>query len=439
MYQDAQENVVSGASSMAIDDFNAALRAFNIYRGDPVAMIDKAIMAAPAFTMAHLLRAYLYLLATEPQANQEAGKSVNLARELPCDERETSHIMILDHALSGNWNRAALSMDVHNIRYPRDLLGLQAGHLMDFYRGNARDLRDRISRALPSWSPDIPGYPMVLGMYAFGLEESADYTKAEETGRQAIDLEPLDCWAHHAVTHVMEMQGRSEDGIGWMLAREPNWSGEDNFFKVHNWWHLALYHFDLGQIDEVLRLYDGPVRGDHSTVALDMVDASALLWRLQLAGQDVGNRWLELAQCWDSHADGVLYTFNDWHAVMAYLGAGEEHKVERITELLQENATRNTENALWAKTIALPLIKGFRAFWKGDYSSAVEYLHPARYSANQFGGSNAQRDIIDWTLIEAALRGGLRDLATSLANERVALKPHSKGSQLFIDRAAELH
>jgi tetratricopeptide (TPR) repeat protein len=439
MYKDAQENVVSGARNGAVEDFDEALRAFNIYRGDPLAVIDKAIMASPEFAMAHLLRAYLYLLATEPKASQEARKSVNLAKNLSCDERESSHIAILDHALSGNWNRAALAMDIHNIRYPRDLLGLQVGHLMDFYRGNARDLRDRIARALPSWSPDIPGYPIILGMYAFGLEECANYMKAEEIGRQAIDLDPLDCWAHHAVTHVMEMQGRSEDGIGWMLTREHNWSGEDNFFKVHNWWHLALYHLDLGQIDQVLRLYDGPVRGDRSTVALDMVDASALLWRLELAGIDLGDRWMELALCWDRHADGSLYPFNDWHAVMAYLGAGEDQKVERLTLLLKESAMRDSENGLWAKTIALPLIKGFSAFWKGDYSTTVEHLHPVRYLANQFGGSNAQRDIIDWTLTEAALRGNLRDVGTCLANERIALKPHSKGCQLIMDRARELH
>lgn len=435
MYKDSQENLVSGATSGAVTDFDAAVRAFSIYRGDPVDIVDKAIATAPEFTMAHLLRAYLYLLATEPEAAMEAVKSVNLARELPGNEREKSHVSILDHALTGNWNRAAVAMDIHNISYPHDLLGLQAGHLMDFYRGNVRDLRDRIARALPAWSPDIPGYPVVLGMYAFGLEESANYTKAEDTGRKAIDLEPLDCWAHHAVTHVMEMQGRSQDCIGWMVSRESQWSGDDNFFKVHNWWHRALCHLDLGQVDEVLRLYDGPIRGARSTVALDMVDASALLWRLHLSGQNVNDRWEELAQCWDNHADGTLYPFNDWHAVMAYLGAGQEQKVDRISTLLQESSERNTENAQWTKTIALPLIAGFYAFWKGNYRSAVEELHAVRYTANQFGGSNAQRDIIDWTLTEAALRGNLRDMATSLANERYALKPHSPVNRLFLERA----
>ena len=94
-------------------------------------------------------------------------------------------------------------------------------------------LRDRVARALAHWSPDMPGYHALLGMHAFGLEESGDYARAEEAGRRALDLEPLDAWAHHAVAHVMEMQGRAQDGIGWMLAREAHWAREDNFFKVH--------------------------------------------------------------------------------------------------------------------------------------------------------------------------------------------------------------
>src|SRR3546814_9391403 len=106
-------------------------------------------------------------------------------------------------------------------------------------------------------------------MHAFGLEETGDYARAEAAGRRALDMQPLDCWAHHAVAHVMEMQGRAEDGIGWMLAREPHWSGDDNFFRVHNWWHRALYPLNLGQADAVLALYDGPIREGRSEMALD--------------------------------------------------------------------------------------------------------------------------------------------------------------------------
>jgi tetratricopeptide (TPR) repeat protein len=434
MLSDLQGNSVSGATTAALELYEGANRAFNIYRGDPIGLIDGAIEAAPDFAMAHILKAYLYGVATEPAATLEASAIVERAKALSLNAREQSHIAVLDRLLTGNWTSAALALDEHNINYPLDLVGLQCGHLADFYRACARDLRDRIARVLPKWSPAVPGYSFVLGMYAFGLEECGLYARAEETGRQAIALEPLDCWAHHAVTHVMEMQGRAEDGVGWMRTREACWSGEDNFFRVHNWWHFALYYLDLGDVDEALRLYDGPVREDRSQVALDMIDASALLWRLSLLGRDLSDRWQELASVWDQHADGKLYPFNDWHAVMAYLGSGRDQEVERILAALRSASGAAPEVADWARQTGLPLVEGFVAFWRGDYATAAERLHRARFIVNRFGGSHAQRDIIDWTLTEAAVRGGMTNLAEAMVNERRALKPHSQVNRGFLAR-----
>ncbi|HSP59036.1 MAG TPA: tetratricopeptide repeat protein [Halomonas sp.] len=435
MLTDRQGNPLPGATTETAALYHRAVDAFNIYRGDPVTPLDQAIEAAPSFTMARIARAYLFALATEPDAAKAASADVAIARTSRLNDREASHMAILDCLLAGEWTAAGIALDHHNMRFPHDLLALQTGHLTDFYRANARDLRDRIARVLPKWSPDMPAYSIVLGMYAFGLEETGAYARAEDTGRQALDLQPLDCWAHHAVAHVMEMQGRAEDGIGWMTAREPYWSGDDNLFKAHNWWHLALCHLDLGHTREALALYDGPIRQDRSAVALDMVDASALLWRLALTGQDIGNRCQELAEAWDRHADGRLYPFNDWHAVMAYLGAGRDDRVEQILAALRGNDNA-TEIAAWARNTGLPLVEGFVAFWRGDYATATERLHSARFIANHFGGSHAQRDIIDWTLTEAALRGGYRDLAEGLANERLALKPHSPINRSFLSRAS---
>ncbi|MEO1331313.1 MAG: tetratricopeptide repeat protein [Pseudomonadota bacterium] len=433
MYYDKQDNPLSGASGEAAGRFDEALAAFNVYRGDPMSLLDEAVAASPEFAMAHILKAYLLALSTEPEAVAEAKQLCDRLSTMRLDEREASHAQALALLVRGDWSAAATALDRHTMRWPRDMTALQCGHLMDFYRANARDMRDRIARALPHWTEETPGYSIVLGMYAFGLEESGDYARAEDAGRRAVALEPLDCWAHHAVAHVMEMQGRAEDGIGWMAAREPHWSGDDNFFRVHNWWHRALFHLDLGQNDQALALYDGPVREDRSDVALDLVDASALLWRLSMAGCDVRDRWAEVADAWDKHADGRLYPFNDWHAAMAYLGAGREADVERLITSL--SSADGSETASWARQTGAPLITGFTAFWRGDYALAAETLHAARFIANGFGGSHAQRDVIDWTLTEAALRGGLRDVAFALASERLSLKPHSPVNRRFLNRS----
>ncbi|MGF1641640.1 MAG: tetratricopeptide repeat protein [Rhodospirillales bacterium] len=438
MIKDRQGNALAGATREAAERFDRAVEAFNLYRGDPVALVDEAIAVAPEFAMAHVLKAHLLAVATEPELTSAAAAIVGRLATMPLGEREASHATALAHVVAGRWTAAAVALDRHNARYPRDLVALQSGHLMDFFRASARNLRDRIARVLPHWSADLPGHSVVLGLYAFGLEETGDYGRAEETGRRALDGEPGDSWAHHAVAHVMEMQGRAEDGIGWMIAREPHWAGDDNSFKVHNWWHRALFHLDLGQVDEVLALYDGPIRGARSAVVLDLIDASAMLWRLHLGGHDVGDRWTELAAAWDRHADGRSYPFNDWHAVMAYLGAGRDRDVERILAVCRGGDGGESEAADWARSIALPLIEGFAAFWRGDHRGAAERLHPARLIANAFGGSHAQRDIIDWTLTEAAVRGGLDDLAAALAAERLALKPHSPVNRAFVARAGAM-
>jgi tetratricopeptide (TPR) repeat protein len=435
MITDQQGNALLGANAEAASLFDQAADSFSLYRGDPAQLATRALEVAPQFPMARVLLAWLGLIATEPGAAGGARAMIAELARLPRDERVDAHLAALRLVAAGHWSAAALLLERYSSRHPRDLLALHVGHLLDFLRADARSLRDRIARALPGWSPLLPGYPQLLGMYAFGLEECGDYARAEDNGRHAVTLQPLDAWAHHAVAHVMEMQGRAADGIGWMIARESHWGAADNFFKVHNWWHRALFHLDLGQLEEALALYDGPVREARSNVAFDMIDASALLWRMQLLGVELDERWQELARAWDLHADGRTYAFNDWHAVMAWLGAGREQDVQRMVETFRNCASERTENSQWATHIGLPLIEGFSAFWRRDYATAIDRLHGVRHFACAFGGSNAQRDIIDWTLTESALRGDYADFAKGLAHERLALKPHSLTGRGMLARA----
>ena len=437
MQTDRQGNRLPGATAEAAALYDQAVHAFNVYRGDPVALLDQATLAAPDFAMAPIMKAHLMGLATEPEATAAAVAILAEVKQMRLDEREASHVMALEHLVRGDWTRAALALDHHNMRWPLDLVALQSGHLMDFYRANARNLRDRIARALPHWDAAVPGQSIVQGMHAFGLEECGDYARAEATGIAATEAQPLDCWAHHAVAHVLEMQGRPADGLRWMGTREPHWDGDDNFFKVHNWWHRALYHLELGEPGEALGLYDARIRHGESGVALDLVDASALLWRLQLSGTEVGDRWQSIASAWDAHADGRLYPFNDWHAAMAYLGAGRNAEVDRILAAYRHSDATGPETSFWARATGLPLIEGFRAFWQGDYARAATVLHEARFIVNSFGGSHAQRDVIDWTMTEAAVRGGLGAMAEAFASERLAVRPHSPVNRAFLGRLQE--
>jgi len=126
----------------------------------------------------------------------------------------------------------------------------------------------------------------------------------------------------------MEMTGRPEDGLGWMAAREELWSGPGHMNEVHIWWHRALFHLELGQYDTALALYDGPIRTTQRPLALSLTNATALLWRLDTLGCDIGDRWQEQAELWQGHADGKCLVFADIHAAMAELRTGREALVE---------------------------------------------------------------------------------------------------------------
>ncbi|MFN3987105.1 MAG: tetratricopeptide repeat protein [Rhodocyclaceae bacterium] len=428
---------LSGTDPDAAAHYARAEHQLQCYIEDPVASVDAALDARPDFVMAHVLKAWLHLLGTEPEGIAVARDCLQAARDLPSDRRERGHVQAATLLAEGRWLKASRVLEDLTIDHPNDILALQVGHLIDFYTGRSRMLRDRIARVLPQWSRDRPGYYALLGMYAFGLEETGDYAQAEAMGRQAVAFEPRDGWAQHAVAHVMEMQCRSHDGIAWMRANAEAWS-RDSFFQVHNWWHLALYHLELGEFDEVLALFDGPIHGHRSAVVLDLIDASALLWRLQLRGVEVGSRWQGVADLWAPHAGAGNYAFNDVHAVMAFIGAGRTSAVSQVLEAQQAAMTRDDDNAMFARTVGHPLTQALIAFGERRYGETIALIRPVRDTAHLFGGSHAQRDLLDLTLIEAALRGDQPRLAYALVAERAARRPHSPLTRLFRQRAEPL-
>jgi tetratricopeptide (TPR) repeat protein len=435
--QDVLGNPVTGASAAALDQYELGLRRLQTFSGDPVAAVDAAIAAAPAFVMAHVLKAWLYALSTDKAAMDIARDIHASARALPMTAREAGHVAAIGQLVGGAWNGAGETLAAVARDHPRDALALQAGHQIDFFTGNASMLRDRIGAALPHWNAAMPGYHAMLSAHAFGLEETGDYAAAEAAGRSAVELEPHDGWGQHAVAHVMEMQCRQADGIGWMKDAFAR-GAEDSFMKVHNWWHLGLYHYDLGQHDEVLRLFDGPIYGDRSRLALNMVDASAILWRLHLGEVDAGKRWQDLADAWEPAAGDGLYAFNDMHAMMAFVAAGRIGAAKTLLAAQEAAVGSGGDNAAFTRDIGLPATRGILAFEDGDYRSAIDLLGPIRAIAHRFGGSHAQRDVIDLTLVEAAIRCGDAALAQDLAARRMISRPHSPLSAVFRDRASKL-
>jgi tetratricopeptide (TPR) repeat protein len=399
------------------------------YRPEVVGLAGTLVSEQPDFAMGNALMAYLCLTATDVPELDAARAAHEAMIATSLDERESTHAAAIGAWLAGDWHGASSILDELLFSWPTDVLALQVGHQLDFFLGDARNLRDRPGRALDSIGSDDPRAAAVRGMYAFGLEENGQYEKAEEFGMAAIDVHPDDVWAIHAVVHTFEMRGQIDRGIPFLRSRVDDW-GSGNLFVVHNWWHLALFELEAGRDDEVLTIYDEHLHNaDAAGVPLEMLDASALLWRLKLDGIDSGTRFAELANAWESRtADEPWYVFNDLHAVMAFVGAGRFADASAVIAKLEAGAPAGragASNEVMTAEVGLPASRAVIAFAHDRHDDVVEMLAPIRRHLHRFGGSHAQRDVLQRTLLESALRSGRYEFAAELIAERLAERESS--------------
>jgi tetratricopeptide (TPR) repeat protein len=438
MLRDCRDLEISAPSRAALDGYEEAVELMLGLFADPFAAIEAALAEHPDFPAAHAFRANLLVTSSVAGTVPEIRRSVAaVAESARATDRDRAHASAAAAWADGQFDLASARYDAIARTWPRDLSAIQFAQQVDFFTGDRHGLLDGPARALADWKgAHLPGEGFLHGMLAFGQEEHARYARAEESGRRAVEMNPRDAWAIHAVAHVMEMQGRDREGVRWLGERSADWA-LGNMLAYHNWWHLALYHLERNETQAALDLYDRAIRVPGTDIALEMVDASAMLWRLALRGVDVGHRWHELADQWAVHPAG-FYAFNDVHAVMAFVGAQQPGRVAAWIEALGTAARGRGTNAAASAQVGLPMARAIAAFGSGDWRSATGLLAPLPEVARRMGGSNAQRDIVELTLLEAALRAGDRRLAGRLALRRTDAKPESPFARMLAQRAAGL-
>ncbi|WP_055697916.1 MULTISPECIES: tetratricopeptide repeat protein [Streptomyces] len=430
MAGDRHGHPMSHTGAEAVGHYEQALDHLLFFRAEVADASRQLLAAAPRSVMGNVLAAHLGLLGTEQKDAADARDTFEhfkeQVRRAEMTPRERMHVAAATAWLGGDIHQAGRVLGEITVEYPRDVLALAVGHQIDFFTGDAPRLRDRVGGTLSAWDDADPHYGPLLGMYAFGLEEAGHYDKARETGFEAVERRPRDVWAIHAVVHTYEMQGQFADGIRYLDARSDAWA-TGNYLNVHNWWHYCLYALEAGDVPRVLEIYDAALHHAGSTgAAMELLDAAALLWRLHLAGQDVGERWQRLADAWAARHDGAYYAFNDVHAVMAYVGAGRIADAERLVrerEAYVARGGRGLSNRAMTADVGLPVCRALIAYGQERHDQAVDLLLPVRHRLGAYGGSHAQRDAVHKTLLEAALRAGRHELARTLLSERINLRP----------------
>jgi len=290
-------------------------------------------------------------------------------------------------------------------------------HSLDYVAGDVRCMDERVAAVLPAWSTDLPGYHAILAMHAFGLEENGRYEEAEASASAALALDPRDARAHHAMAHVFEMTGRAEAGETWLAVHAEGWAN-DTVVATHCWWHRGLFQLALGRPDLALDIYHHHVRAGRSTSVADLIDASALLWRIDLAGGDAGGRWLELADAWARHIDDGFCSFNDLHAMLAFVGARDWRRADLLVRALRAAYSRQTRHGATTRLLGLAACRALAAFGRGDALRAITLLASLPAQAHRLGGSHAQRDVLHLTMKRAIER--LRESKGWAIDDRVA-------------------
>ena len=425
MAKDQQGLVITGTAQSAAA-LDAAVSDYFAWKGDPVGILQSATAEDPGFALGHSAVASLFLLNGFRGDNPAVISALASAEaaSLGATARERQHLAAAKAWADGAIIRATDIWESILLDHPNDELALRFAHDSYFYLGHSLSIRDSIARVMPAWESARPHYGYILGQYAFGLEEAGELRRAEETGLKAITINPEDGWAVHAVAHVLETESRQKDGIDFLKRSQPNWS-KAHALSVHNGWHLALYLIEEGEFASVLADYDKYVAPKLKLDSLlDLVDAAALLWRLELAGADVGNRWGAVAEQWLTHVDDHVLVFNDLHIALAVSRAGNPAHVERLLSSMDAYvATGKGDNRDFTRDVGRALIDAVIAFAAGDYRRAISLILPVRYKIIRIGGSHAQRDLVTQTLIVAAERAGDWQLAQALLAERLAVRP----------------
>jgi hypothetical protein len=283
-----------------------------------------------------------------------------------------------------------------------------------------------VESVLPHWDVSVPGWGSVLACRAFANEECGHYTVAEAAGRDAIEQDPADLWAVHAIAHVLEMQGRRGEGIAWIEGLKPHFQGCNNLAH-HVWWHQAMFHLERLEFDQVLALYDAGFRNLDSAVTqqqpdlyIDMQNAISMLFRLARHGVDVGDRWIELADKAEGRIGDCRSAFTLPHWMMALCAEGRFDAARSMLEGMRDFAggNRGTTAPIVAR-YALPVSEAVLLHAQGDHRGAVAAMRPALQGMYRLGGSHAQQDVLEQLFLDAAVKAGLQEDARMLL-ERVA-------------------
>ena len=406
----------------SVEAWDGVLLGFMAHAAITPQHLGKVLELEPDFALGHAIKGLFMVLLGRREmlpVAADALTAANTAMERqPVSAREKLYVEALALYLADLPSQAVLKFEEILRSHPQDTLAMKLSHATRFVLGDSQGMRRSIERVLPTYEPDHAGRGYLLGCHSFALEETGAYEKAEIAGRQALWMVSDDAWGLHAVAHVHEMTGNAQLGLDWLAGREAAWAHCNNF-RYHVWWHKALMHLDLGQVDRVIELYDQSIRKDKTDDYRDISNATSLLSRLELEGVNVGDRWEELADLSAARTEDGCLIFADLHYLLALTGDNRSDATGNMLQRIQKDAGRNHgDTPVRMSDPGVAAAKGLEAFGDGQYGAAFDFLSSARGSMQLAGGSHAQRDVFERITIDSGLRAGQLDAVERILDDR---------------------
>ena len=409
----------SSTSSAAARDayVDASERALTFYPGALTAY-DSAIAVDPNFALAHAGKAHV-LMREGNVAGARAALVAAKGLAIGLTEREASHIAIFDLGSSGQTEAAIGTVHKHLAAWPLDALVISiAANPNGLIGGSGRlGQKHQIAELMDSVAPQYGDDYWFLSYHAMALSEDGRLAQARRKIERSVALNPKNAHGAHGFAHVYYESGEPDTARAFLLpwlAAYPR----DGFFYGHLSWHLSLVEIALGHLDEAQEVYRDAIEiSRHSGGPQQKVsDGCAFLWRSELAGhpRDAA-AWRGMYDYAAEKLPRPSSGLADLHVILAHAVIGDDAVLAARNRQIEELAAAGR----YPSGSYLPaLARGFAAFERRDFAATIEALAPLAGQNERIGGSRAQHDLIELTLLKAYLGAQRLDEAKRLLRAR---------------------
>ena len=389
-----------------------------------------AIDADPSFALAHIALArtqQLRLLPVEARATAKRARA--LLRGVSA--RERGHVETIARAIDGDAAGALAAVKAHCETYRRDALVLQlnfgAFGLISF--AGRREHDEEMWAFFKSFVDDYGDDWWFRFAWAWAHTESGRIGEGRRLMDQAFALNPRNANAVHGVAHVFYEEGDPAGGVRFVESWLPTYDRAASL-HCHLTWHTALFELVRGDVARARAAFEDGIRARVAPLAPAtnvLTDGVSLLWRLMLDGEPVAPaEWNEIARYAEERFSATAPHFHELHCLMAWAMAGEWTLYERR---LAELRDRVAKGALPPGAVVPALADGLAAFVRGDYAAAARAIEPFADDIVRCGGSHAQQDVWEETLVAAWIRAGEPEKARVALETRLARRPSPRAER----------